>query len=248
MTHDPVGTETSAHSDSPDYAALAARYAGHGDLRRAQLAVWARDVHVLEELLWENGLADAPDPAAALAAVGESVAASLEEVAAAVDGPLTARAVVEAAREAMVSTFDASVHGLLSDRLDVLDVLDAVVPAASGEDRRTVSARRDGRDGRDPTGLAAELRIAAADCATLAALLSEAGEQDAAERLSRQAQAAAFESYLVEAALRAGDASLATVDLRWDLADGTTRDALPALVGTAEREALVRALDSVAAS
>ncbi|MCW2773505.1 MAG: hypothetical protein JWN91_1831, partial [Nocardioides sp.] len=62
---------------SDQYAELSRRHAADGDLRMAQLAAWAGDVHVLEDLLWQNGLAQAPDPAAELAAVGESVAASV---------------------------------------------------------------------------------------------------------------------------------------------------------------------------
>ena len=41
---------------------LAGRYAADGDVRRAQLASWAADVYVLEELLWENGLGRGAGP------------------------------------------------------------------------------------------------------------------------------------------------------------------------------------------
>ena len=34
-----------------DYTALSRRYAADGDARMAQLAAWAGDVHVLEQLL-----------------------------------------------------------------------------------------------------------------------------------------------------------------------------------------------------
>src|SRR3954468_23882650 len=112
-------------------AGLAERYAAEGDLRRAQLASWAADVHVLEELLWENGLAEAPDPVAQLAVVGESVASALEAVAEAPAADVTPRAVVEAARRAMVATFDESVHEVLLAQLPSLDHLDDCDPLAA---------------------------------------------------------------------------------------------------------------------
>lgn len=216
-----------------DFSALSQRYAGSGDLRMAQLAAWAADVHTLEELLWENGLGNAPDPDAQLAAVGESVAASLENVVLP-EGPLTARALLDAAREAMVVTFDESVHGLLADRFGDLEHLDRAEPQDPPAERTT-----DRLDGRTPEELVAELRTVAADCTTMATLLGAGGEDQAAARLARQADAAAFEAYLVMAALRGGDQSLATVDLRWDLvAEQAGRERFASAVGSAEHAAL----------
>ncbi len=221
---------------APDYTGLSHEYAERGDLRMAQLAAWAADVHALEELLWENGLGQAPDPGAQLAAVGDSVAASIEQLAHTLpEGPLTARALLDAAREAMVTTFDESVHGLLSDRLGDLEHLDHVQSVEESSAERTAGRL----DGRSPAELAAELRTAAADCATMATLLGAAGEGEAAARLTRQADAAAFEAYLVLAAVRSGDHSLATVDLRWDLvADQAGRERFASAVGSAEHPAL----------
>lgn len=227
---------------APDYVGLSHRYAERGDVRMAQLAAWAADVHTLEELLWENGLGAAPDPGSHLAAVGESVAASLEHVVLP-QGPLTARAVLDAAREAMVTTFDESVHGLLADRFSDLEHLDHVAGPADQPADQPVDqpAERTATrlDGRTPAELAAELRTAAADCAAMATLLGAGGEDQAAARLARQADAAAFEAYLVMAAVRGGDHSLATVDLRWDLvAEQAGRDRFASAVGSAEHPAL----------
>ncbi|GAA1156703.1 hypothetical protein [Nocardioides aquiterrae] len=225
-----------------DFTGLSQRYAEAGDLRMAQLAAWAADVHTLEELLWENGLGHAPDPGAQLASIGDSVAASVEELARTLpDGPVTARALLDAAREAMVTTFDESVHGLLSDRLGDLEHLDHVEPRDPATGR---TAER--LDGRTPAELAAELRTAAADCATMATLLGVGGEDQAAARLGRQADAAAFEAYLVLAALRSGDHTLATVDLRWDLvAEQAGRERFASAVGSAEHAALHLVLEPV---
>ena len=235
---------------SADYAALSRRHADDGDLRMAQLAAWAGDVHVLEDLLWQNGLAQAPDPAAELAAVGASVAASVEELARTLpaDAELTAREVVEAAREAMVTTFDESVHGLLADRFADLDQLDEHPGPGSADRTSRTSALLDGRAAAD---LAAELRTAAGDCATMAGLLEADGEPESAVRLSGQADAAAFEAHLLTAAIRAGDDALVTVDLRWDLVgdDGSAptarRDRFAGVLGSAERDALLGTFDPV---
>ena len=228
---------------APEYAALSRRYAAAGDIRMAQLAAWAGDVHDLEQLLQENGIDQAPDPAAQLAAVGGSVASAVEAAAAALpDRPLTPREVVEVARTAMVSAFDASVHDLLAERLGDLLHLDQVDAGDAA-----VAATAERLRGRSGDELWAELRTAASDCALMADLLAAEGAAQAAARLSRQADAAAYEAYLVLAAMRSGDASFATVDLRWDLLADTAmpaREDFAESVGTAERGSLEASLET----
>jgi len=247
------------------FARLAVQHAAEGDVRRAQLASWAADVHVLEELLWENGLAEAADPVAQLAAVGESVASALEALADGATADITPRAIVEAARKAMVSTFDESVHEVLLEQMSSLDHLDtcdpfAAAPAGDGEEQP--AARRLGH--RSAEELVAELRVAASDCLAVERVMAAEGEDVAASRLAHQADVATFEAYLVAAAVHGGDQNLATVDLRWDLArdldptswaeqgrDGnafaTLRRELISLVGSAEMETLWRTFESAAA-
>ena len=246
------------------FARLAVQHAAEGDVRRAQLASWAADVHVLEELLWENGLAEAADPVAQLAAVGESVASALEALAENPTGDITPRAIVEAARKAMVSTFDESVHEVLLEQMAALDHLDTCDPFAAdraddGEEHP--ASRRLGH--RSAEELVAELRVAASDCLAVERVMVEEGEDVAASRLAHQADVATFEAYLVAAAVHAGDENLATVDLRWDLARGldpeswteaqrdgnafaTLRRELISLVGSAEMETLWRTFESAA--
>jgi len=241
-------------------ARLSGRYVEEGDVRRAQLASWAADVYVLEELLWENGLAEAPDPVAQLAAVGESVASALEALAEGVSGDVMPKAVVEAARRAMVSTFDESVHDVLMEQLPSLDHLDACDPASASAGRPASHAARRLGD-RSAEELVAELRQAAADCLHVGEVMDAEGELTAADRMSHQADVATFEAYLVAAAIHAGDHQLASVDLRWELARqlrpedwataerdrspfATLRRELIALVGSAEMETLWRAFES----
>ena len=236
---------------SERFADLSERCAHRGDVRRAQLAAWASDVHVLEALLWQNGLGEAPDPHAQLAGVGAAVAASIEALADTLTGELTARGVVELAREAMVTTFDESVHGLLTDRFAGLDHLDDAVPSPDAAHHPEPALHR--LEGRTPAELVDELRTAAADSMAVAQLMASEGQAAAAMRLARQADTAAFEAYLVQAALGAGDDRLATVDLRWELAAVAEdqarpeqyvddllarRDLFTSLVGPGEREVL----------
>lgn len=217
-----------------EHGELSRRYAAAGDPRMAQLAAWAADVHVLEELLWSNGLGQAPDPAAQLAVIGESVAASIEAAATGlVDSGPTGRDLVEVARAALVSTFDPSVHQLLTDGFGDLDHLDRG-PGRGAVDPEARTAAR--LSGLAPSDLLAELRVAAADCRAIAEILLGDGDVEAGDRLARQAQAAGFEAQLVASAIRGGDEALVTVDLRWDLAgEDPAPERLTAVLGWAER-------------
>lgn len=259
VTTDEPEPTMSEHASVPDrFVRLAEQRAAEGDVRRAQLASWAADVHVLEELLWQNGLAEADDPVAQLAAVGESVASALEALAEQATGEVTAREVVEAARRAMVSTFDESVHEILMAQLPGLDHLDSCDPLTADRADEPADAAR--LEGRSPERLVEELREAAADCLAVARVMHREGEEETGDRLLHQADLAAFEAYLVAAAVHAGDHQLATVDLRWSLAGhldptswepssgdhtfATLRRELISIVGSAEMEALWFALES----
>ena len=216
----------------PDYEGLSHELAARGDLRMAAVALWAADVHAVEDLLWENGIGLAPDPTAELAVVGASIAAAVEQLNAAP----TPRAALDAARRALVRTFDDSVHAVLEAAFADAGHLDArVVPGDA------VAPRTAGWDG---AALLTELETAATECASAATALREAGESDAADRLELQADAAGFEAHLVRAALTAGDRSFVTVDLRWAVATrepmtaGERRERLVGSVAAAERDAL----------
>lgn len=241
---------------------LASRYAAEGDVRRSQLASWTADVYVLEELLWEHGLAEVPDPVAQLADVGESVARALEALAEGVSGEVMPRAVVEEARRAMILTFDESVHEMLREQLPSLDHLAACEPDSVTDPERAREAPVRERLGDLTVGeLVSELRQVATDCLHVGEVMDVEGELTAADRMSHQADIATFEAYLIAAATHAGDAQMASVDLRWELARGlrpteaasdgtgrspfaTLRRELIALVGSAEMESLWRAFES----
>lgn len=248
--HDKLHASAAASIDV--YAELSRAYAAKGDARLALLAFWAADVLVLQSLLWESGLGSAPDPDAQLAAVARAVDSSLRNDTSEDDGSNTVASALQRARTALMSTFDASVHARLIERFLSPEHLSGLRLPAS-------TAAQDSRQGRlgdrSSQELSEDLRVAAADCMAVSTWMARAGLPDDALAQARQADLASFEAYLVEAATAVGDASLATVDLRWDIAtsaveritdapDGLpeavlqVRDALLGAVGPAEADAL----------
>ncbi|RYI99742.1 MAG: hypothetical protein EON52_25200 [Actinomycetales bacterium] len=223
---------------APGYAALSRRYAAEDDVRMAQLASWAGDVHTLERLLQEQG-ADLPAAGAAVAAAVETATADLP------DRPVSPREVVELARRAMVAAADPSVRDLLVERLDGLRHLDLIDTGVGAGDPSGSPADRLG--GRSADELWSELRTVATDSASVASHLAADGAAVTAGRLSRRADAAAYEAYLVLAAMRSGDVAFATVDLRWDLLADTdlpVRARFSDAVGAAERGSLHASLET----
>lgn len=206
------------------FVRLSHAYAERGEGRLAQLAVWAADVHVLQTMLWENGLGAAPDPDEQLAAVGHAVTASLADHASATHAPLSPRESVERAREAMVSTFDESVHDSFAERFVPLDHLDELRPPVVETADQSVARRLAGRT---PEQLVADLHATAGDCMAVATVMLEEGDRSGALHQAQQADLAAFEAYLVAAAVVVGDEGLVTAELRWDLARAEGLGELP---------------------
>jgi hypothetical protein len=119
-----------------------------------------------------------------------------------------------------------------------------------------VTDRLDGRSGEQ---LVSDLLLAAADCRAVALLMEQLGDDDEARRQTDSADLAGFEAYLVLASAASGDATLATTELRWDLAatrsgsddlwsdgrrrsahfDSTVREAINAVIVPAEEQALL---------
>lgn len=233
------------------YVSSSRTYAAKGDVRLALLSLWAADVLVLQSLLWESGLGSAPDPDAQLTAVGQALKDSLRADPAGQDGPDTALSALQRARTAMMSTFDESVHTTLLQRFVHVGHLDGLPAPAPGAAELAQQARLGERS---PQELAEDLREAAADCMAVSAAMARSGLTPDAIAQARMADLASFEAYLLEAALAVGDTTLATVDLRWDIAtsavagmpvpDGLSdaayqlRELLVGCVGPAEGDAL----------
>lgn len=242
--HDAV-TPTLA-AETADYAALSRGFAASGDVRKAILTQWAADLRVLQSLLWENGLGQAPDPAAGLLAVADALQGSWAQHADHLRGAGSARDLVDRARTALAAAFDPSVHALLASRLTPIDHLDHVARADSPSGPTY-------RDWRSPAELLRDLRVAGQDAERVARALAD--EDDGESDDPRwQAVLAMFEAYLVRSALLGGDDELLTAELRWELAAarvaaGETpadsrrlRSALTDVLGPTERAGVVAEL------
>lgn len=245
---DPELTRAVLAAHVEDYAALARWYAERGDARRAVLATWAADVRALQHVLWVNGLGTARDAEPALGQVAEAVVSAVAGSDAA--GATGLREVVERARDALTSAFDPSVHDTLRAQYVDLDHLDTLAGPSAGEANRSVSDRLGGRAGEQLVG---DLLATAQDARVVARVMDEVGDHEEARRQHGSACLAAFEAYLVLASAASGDATLATADLRWDLAalkaEGTDvephrlREAMREVVVPAEENALLQVVD-----
>lgn len=243
-------------AQADDYAQLSCAYAARGDSRRAVLAAWAADLRAVQGLLWESGIAGAEDADQQLMSVAGAVETALVSRSSAAT---SARSVVEGARQALLAAFDASVHAQLTERFTDLDHLDAVRPPNPGAANQAVTDRLDGRGGEELVG---DLLTAAADCRAVARVMSQLGEPDEERRQVVSADLAGFEAFLVLASAASGDATLATTELRWDLAvaklgqlsrdnrsadgplsSGALREAMCAAVVPAEEGALLSVFD-----
>lgn len=252
-----MSTPTKVNEAVPAALAEVSRsHANRGDVRSAQLALWTSDVYTLESLLWQNGLAQGPDPEAQLAAVGAAIATALEEVAAGDLDGVTPLEAVGLARDALIAAFEPSVHEVIRERLLGLEHL---VGLPDSQEVAHQDPERLG--GRTADQLVVELLAAAGDCMAVAQELSVVAENAAARRMARQADVASFEAYLIAAASLAGDHALESVELRWELAhtidpgpvtsDGLAgelaerREQLLGLLGAAERGVLEQTFEAV---
>lgn len=246
---DPESTRAVLAAQVDDFARLSRWYADRDDTRRAVLATWAADVRAVQLVLWEGGLHSAPDIDHAFGTVGEAVVAAMAD--GDLDSVASLRDLVEKARQSMVSAFDGAVHELVRDAFIDLDHLDALPGATAGASNRSVADRLDGRSGEQ---LVADLLATSMDSRLVAQVMAEVGDDDEARRQEVAATLAAFEAYLVLSSAAAGDVSLVTTDLRWDLAalvadladlgdPDRLRAVLRTVVAPAELSALLAVLD-----
>ena len=128
---------------------------------------------------------------------------------------ITARDAVEQARLGMAGAFDPVAQRVLAQDYLPLDHLDGLPHPDADAGTRMVASRLNGED---PAVVSAKRRQAAKDCMTVAVSMRQQDRLDDAMQHAWQADWAAFESYLIDAAMQVGDANLASVDLRWALA------------------------------
>lgn len=233
-----------------DHRDLSARHAADGDARRAALAAWAADLHRVVTAMADLGVAP------------EHRRRRLEDAACAVEAVLvgelatertSVRELVEAARRAVLGSLNPGLAAALEPVLDDLGHLDEVEPPAPGLANDAVLQRLGGRGGEELVG---DLLGAAADCRAVGHVMGELGDAEEQRRQEVNADLAGFEAYLVLVSAASGDATLATTDLRWDLAaqlvasngdtphdSASVRAAMAAVLAPAERPALAAVLD-----
>lgn len=230
---DPQPTGRVLAAQATDYAELSRDYAARGDGRRAVLAAWAGDLRTVQAMVCDD---DAE--LAQLPAVAAAVETALLSRGTPADASL--RDVVDAARQAMLAAFDDSVHEQLRERFGSLDHLDGVAAPGPGSANEAVAARLDGRGGEQLVG---DLLTAAADCRAVARVMAQVGDEDERRRQEDAGDLACFEAYLVLASAATGDATLATAELRWDLAAAAAAvAAMGAAPGAARRNSMLSVL------
>lgn len=237
--HSPV--QESLAGQAADYAELSRGHAVGGDGRRAALAAWASDLRAVQALAVESGAT--PEDLLRVAVAVETALAGV----ASVDAP-SVRTVVETARAQLLGTFDASVHDQVRARFMTLDHLDAVAAPGPGAANRAVTDRLDGRGGEQLVG---DLLTAAADCRAVAQVMAQVGDEEERQRQTDAADLAGFEAFLVLVSAATGDATLATTELRWDLAAAKARlaphadrrDLLCSVLAPGEQAAFAAVLD-----
>jgi hypothetical protein len=225
------------------YERLSHSYAAQADSFLAVMSAWAADLYAVQALLWERGLMVSTRPDAQFFTTGAAISRALAHYPAEQGIPASARHPVEAARTRLMTAFHPSAHELLAASFIALDHLDALphpAPAAARE------ASNVGLAGRSTTDLVAELQLTAKDHSMIALEMRSAGRDEDALHHAYLADMASFQAYLVDAAHRAGDTWLVTVDLRWDAATaaisalpGLPADVLAAVAVIRERLAFV---------
>lgn len=252
-------TDTASKVDT--YSALSRRFAADGDAHAAVHALWAADIATVQMIAWERIMIASPNPDRQFFAVAKTVVDALSAYAVStVSEPLTAYDVVQAARAGLEQAFDDSFLHLLRDRYVPVDHL-MTLRAPTPQDAVTaVQSRLEGMSVNDFVAH----RLQVADHAIgQAREQAAAGNTDTAIAQAYQADLAAFEAYLVEAARVVGDNFLITVDLRWALASeaisripalpadvasasATIRDVLASTVGPVEADRLRQRFAAVA--
>lgn len=138
----------------------------------------------------------------------------------------------------MVGTFDESVHAMLAGRFLSSEHLDALPSPGSDAADRAVQRRLEGRASEQ---LVADLEATAHDCVAVARALLAADDLEGVLGQMHHADLATFEAFLLRAASEAGDETLASVDLSWDLAARAFTERSTPLVDHADVEATVDA-------
>lgn len=197
------------------YADLSRRYASDGNAFAAVHAAWASDIANVQAVMWERIMVASPAPDEQFFAIARTVAKALAGYAHSAQPVGSAQTCVEGARAGLAAAFDPTAGRLLAERFMALDHL-AHLPSPQAADVIASAHARVG-DG-DAMMLSAQRKQVAADSMAVAMGMYREGRDDDAMNQAWQSDWAAFEAYLLDAAVMIEDRALVTVDLRWALA------------------------------
>jgi hypothetical protein len=196
------------------FESLSRNYADAGDDVAAVISQWGADVANLQAAAWERIVVVSRSPQGPLFDIGSKAIAGMHTLTDALGQPyLSAKSLVEAARDAMVGAIGEDLGAEVRGRFGTIEHLDRV-PAPRGQQLTEAAERRLG-------GLAPQAfvvaRRAAAHTRMEQAVATSAGRSEAIAA-AYEADMLTLEAYLVESAVLVGDECLLTVQLRWDFA------------------------------
>lgn len=223
--HTPESMWGDANTKARAYADLSRRWAAEGNILGAVHAAWASDIANVQAVMWERVMVASPNPDEQFFAIASTVAKALSKYTMTAGEAGSAESCVSAARRGLASAFDQSALALLAERFTPLDHLVNLPHPVSGD----VTACSRARVGdTDAASLSAQRKQDAADCMTVAVAMHREGRDDDAMNQAWTSDWAAFEAYLLDAAVAVDDEALVTVDMRWALACDLIQ-AVPAL-------------------
>jgi hypothetical protein len=235
----PASLDAEASTLAAAYHRLSCAYASNGDSFAAIHTAWLADMHTVQSVLWRHLLVAVPRVDQTMAAITTTVGRALTSHL--IDEPSTepgdARHAVLIARDALTLAFnDNALHHIEAALLPLDHLLDLPAPPPGA----AAAVRRARTGDIDPATVALARWHAARDGIAVALAFEASGLRDDALDQAWKADWAALESYLLEAALAVGDASLITVEMRWALvrAQVTEIPALPS--GFTDAVAIIR--------
>ena len=192
------------------------RFTQQGDAVSALSAAWGADVLAVQAVLWERVMVAAPVPYRQYFRAADALFTGHRGVAEPdVEAQVTCADTLRLARARLLSDFDpdasAAIRALIADAA----YLEAL-PAPTVDDIAAAAVAR--CQGWTPAQFAARRRQEAVDAMATAQGLRVRGETRAAIEAAYESDVLGLEAYLVESAVAAGDDTLMSVVVRWELA------------------------------
>jgi hypothetical protein len=203
----------------------ARRRVSEGDPVGALADAWGADVNMLQAVMWERIIAAASAPQRQFFRVADAIVSGLRSPLGDADRPATLGDCITQARERMALAFDDELAREMGRRWPDITYLVAVRAVGDDEVAAFVHARLLGLS---PQEFVNRRRSEAATAMLEAQSHRVRGETSEAIQAAYHGDFAGLDAYLIDSAVAAGDDSLLTVTIRWDLAVNAVSD-LPGL-------------------